>query len=129
MQRSLTFDSCWVQFHNIPQQHFVFGRIHTLDEVIAAERASGASKGEALATARETENDLEVGIMYGDAFDYMNPDGELGTTHKANAWPIDKSVYLAAEEAKGVVRDMPLWVRLSLSIALRGWQAHREDIQ
>jgi hypothetical protein len=126
MQRTLKFGDCWVQFFDVEKRHFVFGRIHTLDEVHAAEMACGATKAEALKVCRDTEEELTLGLMYGEAFDRDNPEGSLGTTHKANVWPIDQTVFAAAEEANGIVDDMPLWARISLSIGLSGWRAHRE---
>lgn len=124
VQDNLTWGDTWVQFVDVTNRHVAFGQIATIDEVHQGELDSSGSADDADAVAAMTRSDLEYGYMYGRVFDRFNPEGELGTTHKASVWPIEERVFQAAHAVGFVVDDLPLWAKFNLHVAQLARRAH-----
>lgn len=122
MQESIGFGSHWVQFYDIVETHFIFGRVLSEGDILRYERKGDATWDEAAAAVRKARAEQEAGVLLSLAFDREHPEGDLCSTHKSHVWPIDKSVYDEAVRAGGVVSEMEEWARVSLLIALSGWR-------
>lgn len=119
-QDRITFDDCWVEFLDIGARLIIFGRVHTLDEVRKGEEEEDVDE-----IVEMTTRDLESGLMYGVAYSIHEPTGELGYTHKANVWPIERRLLDMAREAEWRVDDLDETGRLLLEIAYSAYRAHR----
>lgn len=102
-QRSLTWGSYWVRFH--AGELMIFGYVQTPDEVEAAERGC---YGDTLAEEEAAELRWAMksvherhgrGYLFGRCYSVVEPDGELGDTHRASAWPITAETFEAARVA------------------------------
>ena len=103
-QKALTWGSYWFR----PFDDFViFGYVFTQEEFEARERWS-YHRGGALDEEEEAEFGFskahvldahERGYLFGEAFSVSEPSGELGDTHRANAWPITAEQFEAAKAA------------------------------
>lgn len=123
-QDQLCFGDTWCTFVDLAARHVVFGRVQTLDEVMNGEIESGASQAAAEVACRDADQMLAEGYMYGKAYDYMNPTGELGHTHKAHAWPVEPECFYAAREVLWQIDKMPLSQKINLEVSFRSWRHH-----
>lgn len=77
-QRGISYGDYWCR--PVPEQGiFVFGRVMTEEEAY-----DGEDK-ESIAMLRDS---YSRGYRFGTAYSILGPDGELGSTHVANMWPI-----------------------------------------
>jgi hypothetical protein len=116
-QQALTFGDHWVQFVDVAEKHFIFGQVYTLAETKRLELEAGATEAEAAQVVEQTVSDLAHGLMYGIAYDHLNPQGEAGHTHLASAWPIEDHIFEAAQAADWQWDRLELGHRLALNIA------------
>lgn len=123
-QDRLTYDDCWVQFYDLANRLVIFGHISTLDQVRAGEVAAGATTEEVDWVVESVEKDLGFGYMYGMAYSTFEPKGEVGTTHKAHAWPIERSLFDAAEQVGWNIDRLPQWAKINLEVAYREMRGH-----
>lgn len=123
-QDRLTYGDYWVQFHDIANQHVIFGRVATASEVYEGELRSGVTANEARKVVESTHTELSNGYMYGVAFDKFNREGSLGHTHKAHVWPIEERLFNAAAEANYQIDQLPTSGKVLLEIAFRALRAH-----
>ena len=103
-QKSLTWGSYWFR----PYEGIViFGHVFTEDEFEQKERWS-YHRGGPLDEEEEAEfayskarvyDAHERGYLFGEAFSVWEPRGELGDTHRANAWPILQWQFVSAQSA------------------------------
>lgn len=119
-QRSITWGSYWVRFY---QDLVIFGYVMTLDEVRASEVgdvsditdpvALEAIQAEVEYTLRTIEATHTAGYMYG----WCNSSvaEEIGSTHQAQMWPIDRAVYEHAREHRWDVDKIRPIFRLELA--------------
>lgn len=119
-QARLTYGDHWVEFVDVGARIVIFGRVHTLDEVRDSEHPDYVD--DIVAT---TETDLVDGMMYGRAYSRLEPFGELGYTHKANAWPIEGRLFDAAKAAEWDIDALDEAGKVLLQIAYAAWRAHR----
>ena len=120
-QRLIDYGDYWVRFW---QQVVIFGYIDPLEKVRDDEVAAGADLGEAevfVTMVMEAHND---GSMWGTAYSTIEPDGELGYTHRISMWPIDKRLFDAARQVGWVIEDLPEWAQVLLQEAARAWRSH-----
>lgn len=83
-QRSIGYGDYWCR--PVPEYGvFVFGYVWPQDK---------AEKGEARSTVTSLRDSFERGYRFGDAYSVMEPEGELGTTHVANMWPISEEDFI-----------------------------------
>lgn len=122
-QAALTNGSCWVSF---VAPVVIFGKVIDEDELVKEEMDAGAGKQEAREIAAQTQMNLvEHGLMYGKCYSSWVPDGEWGSTHKINAWPIEPDVYEAAEKVGWEPDLLPTSAKVLLRIAHVGYVNHR----
>lgn len=121
-QQALTFGSTWCQFaFHLDPRLVIFGRVFTVEELRAQITAEEGSDAEAAAHVRQVKSVLEDGYMYGNGFSYWEPSGELGDTHRYNAWPIGEALYHAAQEVGGRIDDLPVEHKVALQVAYEQW--------
>ena len=130
-QQALTFGSHWVQFHDIPTRHIVFGRVWTAEEVALGELRGRDGEvredvqwPEVVTSVDRITEGQEEGFLYGMAHDRFNPDGELGFTHKAHVWPIEKRLFDAATFVQFEITNLNETGRFLLDLAFRQMRAH-----
>jgi hypothetical protein len=129
-QQALTFGSTWVQFVDIAERHVVFGYVSTLDQVEQAELRSGANVVAARDARRETEVNLDEGdLLYGRAYDRFNVGGELGHTHRANAWPIDAGMFQRAADVRWDMDALETPDKINLQAAFTAFRTHKASIR
>lgn len=92
-QQALTWGSTWTSFDQFGDQNISFGRCFTRTEATSAELDAGASAEEARWVDQRLADALERGYLFGEAASRHYPDPELGSTHRANAWPISRELY------------------------------------
>ena len=129
-QRGVTWGDHWCRFVDVANRLVVFGKVDTIAEVEAGERGeydtpiSEESQAELDYTLEHLRHTHERGYLYGRSFCTHYPEGELGDTHRANLWPIEKSLYDAAEQAGWVIDDLPNWAKHDLQHAWTGYRNH-----
>lgn len=130
-QQALTFGSYWVQFHDIPNRHIVFGRVPTCEEIAldmlrgpGGEVSPDADWGQVAQACEDAERNMNEGFLYGWAHDRFNPAGELGVTHKAHVWPIEKRLFDAATFVQFEIANLNETGRFLLDLAFRQMRAH-----
>lgn len=100
-QRMVTWGDHWVRFYQPSpgaQLVTIWSRVWTEDEIIKGEWASGAeSQAEIDETMAGIRNRHIRGYMFGRCFSTIEPEGELGDTHRYNLWPITQALYEAAQ--------------------------------
>lgn len=101
-QRACTWGTYWVRFIPTGQEMLVvFGRVQQLEETVEQEMVlenemPGPDEAEVRATMQASH---DQGYMFGRAYSVVEPRGELGSTHRANMWPITEDLYHAAQAA------------------------------
>lgn len=75
----------------------IFGYIYTEMECVDGERKLGATHEEVAYTMRSIRDSYERGYRFGRHYSVVEPDGELGSVHIANAWPISKEEFETAK--------------------------------
>lgn len=119
-QLRLTLDDCWVEFVDPGARIIVFGRVHTVEEI-----RQGEDPDEVDSIITSTLTDLEDGLMYGRAHSRIDVGGELGYTHKANAWPIERRLFLMAQSVDFDVDELDAAGKMLMQIAYSAWRTHR----
>jgi hypothetical protein len=83
----------------------VFGYIYTERESEEAEKRCGADPEELAYTMRSMRAQHERGYRFGRHYSIVEPDGELGSVHIANAWPISKEEFEEAQRQDWVLSE------------------------
>lgn len=126
MQAALTYGDHWVQFFDVADRLVIFGRIHTLDETLTGEQDCGSTREEAEEAVERTRIDLEQGgTMFGRAHSIVEPEGELGYTHKGSAWPIPQVLFDAAQQVSFAVDRLETIDKHLLELLYQIEQKHR----
>jgi hypothetical protein len=123
-QKAVTYGDYWVRFY---KEFTIFGRVMPLDEYMASEVSLGAPPEEAEYTAAHVQRAHDEGMMWGMAYSVLEPEGELGNTHRANLWPIEERVFNAARDAEWDPERFPEWVLILLQEAARAWRSHIKE--
>ena len=93
-------DVVWGSYYMRPAPEvpcIIFGYIYTEDECRDGELEAGADIEELEYTMRTMRSAYERGYRFGRHYSIVEPDGEIGSVHIANAWPISREEF---EEAK-----------------------------
>ena len=121
-QRAVTWGSYWIRF--VPEdQLMVFGHVYTKHELLEGEYKAGSDLPELRETLQAMVANHDRGYMFGPAYSVIEPEGELGDTHRANLWPITRSQFLEAQSVGWVPGRVPglyTW----LSAAYEAYRAH-----
>jgi hypothetical protein len=105
-QRDLTYGDLWVRFHQVA---IIFGRVHTLEEIRDTELKLGASEAEVEETLAQVRERFERGYLFGTCFSVVEPDGELGDTHRSQVWPCPLELYQEAEAKRWELDGLEPW--------------------
>jgi hypothetical protein len=130
-QRALTWGSTWARFDQVGDENIIFGRCYAREEAKQKERDATVRMGDEVDEAEIADTDqrladaLEDGYLFGIAGSRHFPEEDIGSTHRANAWPISERLY----EAMVALRyDYPtltdLMLREELEDAYREWREH-----
>jgi len=115
-QRRLDWGSRFIVFtENQNDPLVIFGYCQTEAEVAGEERAAmiaegddpdrdGAAEHQAIMARLVTAHDR--GYLYGPHYSVAVPDGELGSTHRAGAWPINAALFEQAGACRWDIRAM-----------------------
>lgn len=101
-QVAVGYGDYWIRF---TPEVVIFGYVMTLDEVEAAEMAVPLDPDETKEQREEEtayvmadiRNAHDRGYRYGWAYSIWEQEGELGSTHIYNLWPLDKALFDAAK--------------------------------
>lgn len=117
-QQAVTYGDCWARFDTIATTGVPeFGYVLTLDEAATnqEERAS-------------VEAEHERGYLFSRAYSAHFPDGELGDTHRANLWPIDRAVFDALAAVEWDHNAVAPEHKVHLEIAYQAARAHAKGL-
>lgn len=128
-QRAITYGNHWVQFAFTDHIEVEFGRVHTLDEIRAGEKAAGASDREVEDSIALTEAQMMDNLLYGTAYIVWQPEGELGYAHKAAVWPIEERLFNAAKAVDWEIDRLDDTGKVLLEIAFAAWRTHERSVQ
>lgn len=123
-QARLTYGSTWVEFADVGERIVYFGRTFTDLDIVSDEGAS-PHPSYVRDVLAGVEADLEEGVMFGKAWAKGDQQGTIGVTHKANVWPIETRLFIAARVAGWDIDALDETGRVLLQIAYSAWRAHR----
>jgi hypothetical protein len=126
-QRSLKFGDYWVRFVNPSSDppDVEFGHILTPTEIARNMFEDGVEWDDVKDFIESTTSKLDDhGLMWGTASTYRFPLHELGQTHKASVWPIEKRLFDWAVEARFNVNEMGTDAQMLLKVAYAQMRAH-----
>lgn len=137
-QKGLDWGSHWIQFmvsdggrDGAPL--IIVGRCHTTSEVYAAERAAmgpftedNASEcaAELVDTISTIIGSHENGYLFGTAYSTVEPDGELGSTHRSSVWPLSSRAFEALHSNGWRLGGLPPTVVDELKLAWGRYALH-----
>jgi len=126
-QQGVTYGDCWARFDTPHNFGFIeFGHVETEAEFRASmvkyPKAETDSEWESIQTEHER------GYLFSKAYSLMGPDGELGDTHRASMWPIDRALFDAARAVDWDYKRLEVPDALNLSLAYEQWLAHEKSI-
>lgn len=81
-----------------PDRVVIFGEVPAFERLRAMEIALGGSQEEADSTDAMLRAAGERGYLFGQCFSVVEADGEWGSTHKAEVWPITQAQFEEARE-------------------------------
>jgi len=125
-QQRVTYDDYWCRFYDIAARIVIFGHVTPLtywDEMIANAKP-GEDRDEWEYEKRQIQDSHLRGYMYGWCWSPLEPEGEPGSTHQANLWPIDQALYDAAKATHWNIDEMTESSKAMLQSAYSAWRAH-----
>lgn len=123
-QRTIGLGDHWIRFVDIASREIEFGHVYTLDEVRAGEIKAGATKAEAADAVAMTERDLADHRLFGRAYIYWQPEGELGYTHRASVWPTSGALFDAARSVDWQIDRLPQDAKVQIEAIFRTARDH-----
>lgn len=129
-QQAITWGDYWVRFYDIPDRMLIFGHIFSYDDFVAGERKhypktmNAEERSEFEYTIANRRENHDRGYLFGWAYSYPFPDGDLGDTHRANMWPISKELYEHAKEKEWRMDDFDTPFKVELQEAFDGYHRH-----
>jgi hypothetical protein len=72
---------------------------------------------------------LTEGFLFGASHSKFDVEGNLGTQHRANVWPIEQRLYDAAQQVDWDIARLDEAGRLLLEIAWRTARAHEMSLR
>lgn len=136
-QGRVGYGDYWVRFHDIDARVIIFGYVMDPGEVRLAEMGVPLQSGE---TAAERDEEVEQimetmadshsrGYMYGKCYSIIEVDGEWGSTHRANLWPIPQALYEAAKFVDWSIDRLGDIAKSQLQSAYSAYRAHMLSLQ
>lgn len=130
-QKAVTYEDYWCRFYDIESRTVIFGYVMPLsywdDKVANAEPGEDRDEWEFERDAIQDSHGR--GYMYGRAYSILEPEGEYGSTHQANLWPISKALYEQAEAAEWRMDDLPEAGKAALQSVYSAWRAHQLSLR
>ena len=130
-QRAVTYDDYWVRFYDIANRVVIFGHVTPLtywDEAIANAKGD-EDRAEWEFEKNQIEDSHGRGYMYGWCWSTIEPDGEPGSTHQANLWPVSRELFEAAREVHWDIDAMTPPDKMRLQVAYQVWRAHQASLR
>lgn len=123
-QAAITWGDHWVRF-DPASMTVIFGTIWELSywDGKIAEAEPGEDRDEWVWEKDSVIASHVNGYLFGRAYSIIEPDGELGSTHRANMWPITPECFEAAEQAGWRLNDIKAPYENELRAAYDGWRA------
>lgn len=129
-QRRVGWGDYWVRFSMVPgeQRLVIFGQVLPTREITFDddEALEAAERGEELLRMQARHED---GFMFSRSFCVNYPGGELGDTHRANLWPLPRSVYDAAAKVGWNHQRLPQAEAFLLVEVFSNWRAHESALR
>lgn len=123
-QKAITYGDYWVRFYDVGARIIDFGKVMTEAEFVEGEMAFGADPDEIAAELQQVKARHDAGYLYGVAHSILGVDGELGSTHRANVWPIEERLFTAAQTVDWKVDQLSPDGKLLLEIAYACYRTH-----
>lgn len=128
-QLQITPGDYWARFDHMDTHVGIeFGHVYTEQEFKDSEIEAGATVEEADGGWRQAQARAADGFLYGRAWSRVARDGEYGSTHRANLWPIEEALFHAVQAVGWRHEDLPLHERINLSISFEQWRQHEMDL-
>ena len=126
-QQALTWGSHFVNF--IPAQEIVvFGYCFTKEEAFQSEYDASPPEEREAGWPQETVNHLASslarGYLFGRCYSVIEPEGELGSTHKSQAWPIAPGLFQLAQRVGWRIDRLDPLALAALDNAYQARRAH-----
>lgn len=136
-QQAVTWGDYWIRFYDIEHRICIFGHVYTEDEMMEKERAVPLMAGE---SSEEVEAEIAAemegirdahkrGYMYGWAYSVIEPEGEPGSTHQANLWPIPQWLYEQARDVRWVMDDLDPQGKAEVQRAYTEYRTHMLSLE
>lgn len=99
-QKALTWGA---RVYRIEHGIHIFGHVYTREEALAAEIALSppeeVERGLPEESVERLAEGLERGYLYGRWYSVIEPDGEIGSAHRLNVWPMSETLFEAVRQA------------------------------
>jgi len=122
-QRALTWGSTWVRFY-APYRIIIFGKVYLLDDLLTMEGRLGADAAEIAWQRERVTANHDRGYLTGTAWSTIEPRGDDGDTHRANAWPCSPELIEEARAVDWNQQALPERAVGELAGIWSAWQAH-----
>lgn len=123
-QKALTYGDHWVRFYDVGARILDFGRVATEAEISTLEMEAGTDPDEIATELARVQARQDAGYLYGKAHSILNVEGEWGSTHRANVWPIEERLFTAAQTVDWKIDQLSPDGRLMLEIAYACYRTH-----
>jgi hypothetical protein len=130
-QKAVTYGDYWCRFYQLRDRIVIFGQVTPLsywDEKIT-NAADNEEQQEWQWEKEQIEGSHERGYVFGWAWSVLEPEGEPGSTHQANLWPITPALFEAARDAEWKIDDLTGVHRESMETVYQVWRAHQQSIR
>lgn len=118
-QRAVTYNDNWVRFPNLPGGIVQFGWVATPDFIYQHRLDAGCTSEAARAMVATIQRGHENGHLWGLVYDREDRDGSWRNIYKADVWPCEESLFMAAAEVYWQIEQLPPSARVNLEIAFR----------
>ena len=125
-QKAVTYDGYWCRFYDIADRVVIFGHVTPLaywDEKVTQAKP-GEDREEWEFEKQQIEDSHRRGYMYGWCYSIVEAEGEPGSTHQANLWPIDKALFDEAKSVGWNIDALGPRGQAALQSVYSAWRAH-----
>lgn len=101
-QRQIGWGDCWL---SIAHDIVIWGRIWTMEELLASEKKAGATKADLRSMEIHETEMFARGYRFGKAYSIVVAEGELGSTHISTMVPIHEKAFDIAQDCHWDIED------------------------